>query len=1158
MTALSAQLRASDPAASVFVTANAGSGKTKTLVDRVARLLLQGVQPHAILCVTYTKAAAAEMQTRLFKTLGDWAVMPDAPLAKCLVDIDERPQDLPRARRLFARALETPGGLKIQTIHAFCEKLLRRFPLEAGVSPRFRVLEDQAARQVSAKAREDVALFALEDPDGPVGQAYDRFAVDLDFRAFNDMFQVFEARRDAITRYAEALGERGLDVIEDVWRRCGFDAPDSAEGLRARAVSPPALDIALWRAGARALAASGVARDQKCANQMGEVAEAALAGQADFDAAISVFCTAKGEAAKWVETAASLKADPDLHERLIAERERLIATRDRAKAAKVAEDTVAALTLARVYANVYEAEKHRHGGLDFTDLIDRTWRLLTERADAAWVLFKLDWGVDHILVDEAQDTAPGQWAIVRALAEEFFAGAGARDLERTVFAVGDEKQSIFSFQGAAPEQLQEETGFYRGLVEATGRTFEGVELLESWRSTPEVLQAVDAVFAPAEVLAGLRPAAEGAAEPIEHRPLRPKGHGGVELWPLEESAAAPEVDVWAPVDAEPSDSANKRLARRIARDIRARVDGCEAIFARGPDGREAARPAGFGDFLILVRRRNALFHEIVRALKAEKVEVGGADRLVLSDHIVFHDLLALARFVLFPDDDLNLAGLLRSPLFDGFSDPADESLFDLAYDRGRASIWLRLRTRAAERPQWAAALDFLEWARAEAVRRAPFDFFGHLLSRLDGEGRSMRARILRRLGREADDALDAFLGEAMAAERRGARDLESFAAELAASDIEVKREQEEGKGYVRVMTVHGAKGLEAPIVYLPDTATKAQSRGSPLLETADGGFLWCARKAEDSAATAAARTRRDEASDHESLRLLYVALTRARDRLVVCGVMPGLDHLRRGSWYELVEHAFQTVLPDVREDTDGDRTVLRFGAGPVRAPAALAGAAGEAPAPAWLSRPAPAEPASLSYASPSRMADQAKGPAPSPLAEVQGLGRFRRGDLVHRLLQLLPDLPPAARADAALSLLMRERDLTQDQQEEMAQAALGVLNDARFAEVFGPGSRAEVAIAGSAPGLPEGLAISGRIDRLVILPDRVLVVDYKTNRPAPGRIEDADDAYVVQMAVYAAVLGGVFPGRRIEAALVWTDGPRLMAVPDDVMAAALARLRSRH
>ncbi|HEX4098804.1 MAG TPA: double-strand break repair helicase AddA, partial [Caulobacteraceae bacterium] len=962
----------------------------------------------------------------------------------------------------------------------------------------------------------------------------------------------FEARRTALADYFRRCGGE-TEMEADVWRACGFDRPSPAAALETLALA--ATDWPRLREIAFSLGQSAAVTDRTLGQDLIAAAAAQAAGQAGFDDLWRAFCTKEGKAKARLGTNA---LDGAVRQWLLDEQTRLGEACEEIKAARVAEDSLDALRLASAYVSLYEGAKEAQGGLDFADLIGRTNELLTERAETAWVLYKLDGGIDHVLVDEAQDTSPEQWGIVRALTEEFFAGAGVRERLRTVFAVGDEKQSIYSFQGAEPKRFAHERQRHAELVEAGGGRFETPALITSFRSTPEVLNFVDAVFRPAEALVGLRP--DGSGEPIRHEADRQSGHGLVDIWPLEVGDVTPDTDPWAPVDMDPPASASKKLARRIAEQVGAMVLGGEAVFERTKEpglGEEVGRRMDYGDVLILVRRRNALFHEIIRALKSAKIPVGGADRLTLSDHIVFEDLIALGRFCLFPDDDLTLAALLRSP----FCDIDEAGLYDLANGRETRSLWSRLQARAEERSEWGAARDFLQVAGAETRNRPPFDAYARLLGRTDETGRSMRARILTRLGREAEQALDAFLAEALKAERRGVRDLESFVHDMASTAVEVKREQEDGKGEVRVMTVHGAKGLEAPVVILPDTTTKAQALGGPLMQTPEGGFLWCARKGDDCGASAIARQKRSDDADGESLRLLYVALTRARDRLIVCGVEPGKAAMKAGSWWDWVQRALADpeIAPQVRElAAEGGEPVIRFGADPTTVLPLAKSAASIAAAPAWLSAPPPAEPAAIAYASPSHMAEVLKGPSPSPLATSGGLGRFRRGDLIHRLLQLLPDLEPAARAAAAAALMAREHDLTPDQRAEMASAALGVLEDPQFAAVFGPGSRAEAAIAGGAPELPENLKVSGRLDRLVIEPDRVLVADFKTNRPAPHRIEDADKAYITQMAVYAAVLRAAFPGRKVEAALVWTDGPKLMPVPENLMADALKALpRSR-
>jgi ATP-dependent helicase/nuclease subunit A len=594
------------------------------------------------------------------------------------------------------------------------------------------------------------------------------------------------------------------------------------------------------------------------------------------------------------------------------------------------------------------------------------------------------------------------------------------------------------------------------------------------------------------------------------------------------------------------------LADRIAAEVVALVRRGDAVFDGGKK-----RPASYGDVLVLVRRRGVLFEEILRALKVAGAPVAGADRLRLSEHIVFDDLMALGRFCLYPDDDLTLAALLKSPFVGLVDDGVGDSLYALAYGREKTPLWRVLQARAGEQPLWREGLDFLTWAREQATAAPPFELFSKALDRIGGDGRSMRVRFLTRLGAEAQDALAEFLGQTAAAEQRGVRDLESLTAAFRALEMVVKREMDAVRGEVRVMTAHGAKGLEAPIVILPEIAFAGAGRGSPLLTTADGGFLWCSSKTGDCDASKLAREAREQRDAAEALRLLYVALTRARDRLILCGrVAADAKEENVKGWYRAIRSglAHEAVAHKVRATASGGMDFERFGADPVALGAAAIAAADAVVLPAWTQQPPSPEPPATRYASPSTAWEDGAAVAPSPLAGAANLGRYRRGEIIHRLLQILPDVQPSERRSAATRLLAAQAELTDAQRGEMAAAAFGVLDDPVFAEVFAPGSRPEIAIAGTAPQLPADLRISGRVDRLFVGATRVLVADFKTNRPAPRRIEEADGAYVLQMALYWAVLKALFPDRKVEAALVWTDGPKLMTIPEELLAASLVRL----
>jgi len=1155
-----AQARAADPRISAFVTANAGSGKTKTLIDRVARLLLAGAAPDEILCVTYTKAAAAEMQTRLFDLLGDWSVLDDERLRLELSRLEGRkvsdylPDALSAARALFARALETPGGLKIQTLHAFCEKLLKRFPLEAGVSPGFEVLDDLGASLLQRNARSVLARRVLGPDGGRIAEAYARLSVDLDHGSFEDLFDSFAAMAGELSDWLEKA-ELGGGVEAAVWTALTgsatpLDAEAAGENLESMKGGP---SEAAWLEIAEALAKSKTSKGERAAADMLRDCK----GRPAFEAVRDLLFTKDWKIKDWMAASTNLKSFQGVASRLLEEAARLQGLEMTRRAALAGQKTLDILLLARAWLTAYTIEKQLSGKLDFGDLIDRTLKLTATADMAAWVLYKLDQKLAHVLVDEAQDTSPAQWSILNQLTGEFFAGAGrpaaAGALSRSLFVVGDEKQSIYSFQGASPDRMEAEFQAYRRRAEAVGAVFERIELKVSWRSTGDVLGFVDDVFDAPESRQALLGGRDGD---IRHEARR-EHRGCIDLWDLVPRPEKEEREAWSdPPDSLAVNSPTRVLAARIAAEIRRIVDAGEAV---GKKGEEAVRPAHWGDFIVLVRRRGALFDEILLELKRQGVPVGGADRLKLADHILFEDLRALVRFVLFPSDDLTLAALLRSP----FCDVSDQGLFDLAHGRGDASLWETLIRRVGgaapgrDRPDWAQAHAFLASAIA-AVGQAPYDFIVGQLESTAPCGRTHRQRLLTRLGREAEEALGVFLEKTLELELAGARNLEAFAGDLDRLDVDVKREMEsEGAREVRVMTAHGAKGLEAPIIFLPDM-TFRNSSGSGLVRTANGTFVWLGAKDDDTPVQAEARESRSAEEARELQRLLYVGLTRARDRLVLCGVLPG-----KGSpetlkgWWGAVRNVFQGPVKDrVRRIEREGFGFFRLGEDP-----ASLGRDTDSPVvhdatpvtPAWLSRPALPEPLAR-LASPSDLGDAAAVAAVSPLVDDQGLGRFRRGELIHRLLQILPDLAGDARPDAARRLLDKETGLSQAQAEEIAAAALGVLDHPDFAFLFGPGSRAEAAIVGGAGLLPPGLRISGRIDRLVVRPDEVLFADFKTNRPAPASIEAADPAYLRQLAMYWAVLSELYPGRPVRAALVWTDGPLLTPAPEALLREALDRL----
>jgi ATP-dependent helicase/nuclease subunit A len=1152
----SRQAEASDPSAAVFVSANAGSGKTHVLAQRVIRLMLDGgpggVDPSKILCITFTKAAAANMAARVYDQLKGWIALDDDALDQAMrqigvTDIDDAKRQ--RARRLFAAALETPGGLKVQTIHAFCTRVLQQFPFESGVAAHFTVLEERAQSEMLERARMAVLLEAAAAPEKPLGRA---LKVAVAAAADTKLVAVLNeatTKRAKLMAWVEGGFERAVGQLSAV---LGIDVNDDRARVEKDIIEGPHLPMSHWEGIAGTFKADGTPADHKQAERLA----AALAASDDERIAhyFSVFLTQEQKPRDSLITSALAKKWPDLAEALSAEQARVARLIERRNGIICRDRTAALVTIAVEMIRRYTDEKERRGLLDYDDLIDKTHRLLAE-CDPNWVHYKLDLGLDHILIDEAQDTSEKQWDIIKRLVSEFGAGAGVRGPRgRTVFAVGDEKQSIFSFQGAAPREYEAARRHFEKHFLASGGasdvSWRFVRFDHSFRSGENVLGAVDEVFRFPNIYRSIASDHDGKlVHKLTHLALPGAAPGLVEIWPLMEPDPLPDMTAWdAPFDAVSETSPQVKLASKIAATARGFIDSGTPVGAE----RRAMR---YGDVLILVRQRGALFGAIIRALKNAGVAVAGADRLVLTEHIAIIDLMALADALLLTQDDLALAVALKSPLF-GFD---DDLLFELAWQR-RASLRATLAARAADRVEFAAADALLRRCDVRARHDRPFAFFAWLLGPEQG-----RRKIFARLGLEAADALDEFLELALEYETHEAPSLQGFVAWLRGAATVVKRDMETTRDEVRVMTVHGAKGLEAPVVILADTTTPPKGSHQPtLLEIEPTGIVWAGRRDQDVGAVAMARTSALDENEHEYRRLLYVAMTRAAERLIVCGCH-GKKKPNSDCWYDLIRKGLDGQ-PGFEEIRDGETTKWRYrkAAEQASAPAfpRLPQTEPASDLPVWLTTPAPAEAGRSTLVSPSSAYDEAVAPQALPRqrnaaqerAQAQALAR---GTLIHRLLQSLPDIEPARRQAAAHSFLARAAAFSMDERNRFVGQALAIFADLRFAELFAPGSRAEVPIVGRlGRRCGSEILVSGQIDRLAITPHAVLIADYKTNRDPPTNVDAAPPAYVGQLALYREVLSKIYPDRPIRAALVWTELPDLMELPADMLDQALVRITS--
>ncbi|MGV6802234.1 MAG: double-strand break repair helicase AddA [bacterium] len=1159
-----------DPANSAWLIANAGSGKTKVLTDRVMRLLLTGASPSKILCITFTKAAAAEMSERLFDRLGAWSLMDDDTLKQKLYELDSQsnpsPDKLSQARKLFAQALEVPGGLKIQTIHSFCESVLRRFPVESGVSPGFTVIEDD---ENSSHLQQQLELFV-----GTINQRASEYK-----DAFNLLSEQFSAMalRDNLLHFCK-LGHSIVKAVEHVggWSEYKFLIsscldldPHEEEACFLSDFSQfidhitPTIQTLIERM------AQSNATGKKHAILLQEALNASTPEQR-VAPLISYIFTTQGTRRK---SLVSKKLSKELPEAMLSTlhelADRCEAVLDKQKAFRVYKITTAFHLLAYSIYGMFTEHNRKQGVLNFDDLIKLTTSLF-RRVDTSWVMYKIDQGIDHILVDEAQDTNPDQWGVIDGIAEELYAGAGVRPDARSLFVVGDEKQSIYSFQGANVDLFNQKRQEIYEKITASGRAMAVEKLALSFRSTQAILSFVDTLYE-------IEGASQGVSHEsaIKHFSYRQEEAGLVELWPLVMRSETPPENPWdMPVNQNPPGSPATILAKQIATTIAQWLEQGEILESQN-------RPIRPGDIKILCQKRSTFFHELIRELRRAQVPMAGSDRFKLVENIAVKDLCSALGFALQPNDNLSLAELLTSPLF-GFD---TDLLYFFAQGRGKTSLWQRLKSHHKElndpsqQNRIANSIEDLARALTIGQQYGAFAFLTHLLEQPStNENISGWQRFYNRLGLSCREAIQELLSEALIFEAQNPRSLQGFLAHLEQLQKDLKKEIDGTDDLVRIMTIHGSKGLEANIVFMADMGLqKNNSKSTSILVSAPDDtaiHLYQPEKKEAPTIIRDAQERAKAEEQEESRRVLYVAATRARDRLYLCGTRPGrgseedflAKDIPQASWYTMAHKAFQRLhakgqLQEVGFMPWSKTPILRFESGqrstqkPLRAGASTEK---DAPPPRWLFEKAPQE-KNIDRINPSRLADLIENEdAPtheeeslSPLEVVASdpdISARQRGIGLHLLLEKLPAVPSDQQTAVAEKLLRHTYPaLSEQTRQAWIDEVLAVLGDDRFAPIFGPGSEAEVPISGRPAGLAKGQVFTGIIDRLLVTESQILIVDYKSNRPPPRRVEDISPAYLLQMASYRALLQELYPERDIQCALLWTWQARLMPLPNSLL-----------
>ena len=1127
------QIAASNPNLSVFVSANAGTGKTQVLTMRVLRLLLSGISPETILCVTYTKAAAAEMKSRLYKQLSIWAICDQTDLLFELKKLGEdRPTQaqIQTARSLFANILDHEDGPRIETLHSFCQAVLRRFPVEAKVPPEFQLLSEMDSDRLVTDCFFDLLQQVGQLHDTLLAEALSVIIQQTDEKQALKHIKTGLHNRHNMQHFTDdplGLSDNESELRQQLGVEHKVDLIAAEQELAIQIRQMPLARIIT------ALLKGGLQQADR-GHQLQVWLEVDEEGRPmDIAALADVFLTKDGG---WRKNLTDKKVDAYDPE-CAAFQAQIIERLGHYFKLKSAERCVLlSQSLARVSAAVYQqfqARKFAAGMLDYEDLIFFTDKLLAQEQMMAWVRWKLDQGINHLLIDEAQDTSPAQWELLDRLSASFFDG-DEEAKHKTVFAVGDYKQSIYSFQGADPKTFADQKQTWMQRASAVLKPFDVIDFTLSFRSSQAVLSFVDCVMSADEVT-GL-----GSSAYRSHDVFRTGMPGLVEVWPATTGEEKTELPLFDAPDLSDHQDNDARHANAVVAHIKDLLAGNEVkLFCR------AIRPQ---DILILVRKRDT-FYALLRAeLERENIPVAGADRIVLNNQIEILDLLALGDVCLLPEDDLQLACLLKSPLL-GLT---EDELFELATGRGEASLFDALVMAAETGTPFAeAAKKLLRWLGL-ADQLPVFEFFSLVLT--EGGRQAFHSR----LGPAVDDSLNAFLLQTREHGQHGQAGLTHFLNFFRQGGSEVKRDMDtEHGGQIRVMSIHGAKGLEAPIVYLPDMLRPTHPSSS-LVQTPTG-LYWPSGQSVPLDMIEQMKQSNKKIRDEEDFRLLYVALTRAQQALFVSGWQRPRQRMPENSWHDLLARQIQHCAGAIqnadgvwRLETPGEDITSQDDA-----MSAVPLSAGVPPA--WYFR------------EPEPETTQALPLVPSDLGEPDQIVAFTaanrrkallRGQFVHKLFEILPYLPADKWSEAAekiaaslltgVAALNHQKGLTRADIQMLLRQATAVMADKRLCGLFGPDALAEAAISGKVG----HLVVQGQVDRLVVRETDVLLADFKTGTP-PTDKTDMPVRYVRQMAVYAELLSQIYPAKKVTCWVIWTQTAEISIISDAQIQVELASLIAR-
>lgn len=1135
------QLGASNPKVSAWVTASAGTGKTKVLIDRLLRLLLEGADPKHILCLTFTRAASAELINRITHITSEWVSARDKDLIEDLGRLLQREpneSEITCSRQLMGRILENPRGMNVQTIHAYCQSLLQRFPIEAGISPQFTVADERTTQEFLIEAQNRLFAHSRYSKNSELISALSVITTQIGETRFSSLLSEIISERNKVRSLL--IREKTKDNIHSALGKIfGVEQGDTEQSLLLRNCNENKFDFYGLTKAADVLC-NGTRTDLERGTVISEWLASDILGRAKkFDRYCSQFLTKGNIKGKTRLASKTAQAEMmDIQNVLRQEQVRLLLHADSIRAFFIMKNSTALIYVVTKVLHYFEEIKREHGVLDYDDQIFKSCELLSNPNIAPWVMYKLDGGLEHILIDESQDTSASQWLIVKALSQEFFSGENAHDIDRTIFAVGDKKQSIFSFQGADPILLDDVRSSFSAMAKGADRAWREIPLDTSFRSTAPILALVDKVFSQEEAAKGVVPSGES----LQHHIQRLGESGIVEVWPTCVPITSKDDESWAPPTTRQSiDDVENRLANTIAKNI---SDWTQGNPSKGDPGwlDSKNRPITPADIMVLVRRRSKFISYLVNALKSLQIPVSGADKLVLTDQLAIMDLMALGDFILFPDDDLTLAGLLKGP-FIGLS---EEELYLLAWQRGCKSLWTTLISRKDENERFKQAYDCLMLWLNKADLMAPYEFYAEILG-CDGG----RAALLRSIGNEAAEQIEEFLTAIIRFERFHPPSLQHFLHWLRTAKSKLESNFEHKQEEVRVMTVHGAKGLQAPIIFLPDTVSIPQDKNMVLWSSNEDGIiipLWPGGRHKEEKIAKSLRSDLRQRQLDEYRRLLYVAMTRAEDRLYVCGwhrsKLPADE-----CWYSLIRaglNHLEGVTQHTSKYTEGNGwrgTGLRI------------------TSPQTVDLILPHEETIVSQnignipfnirSAPPKESRKLELTLPSWQNSESGIKPSETRDhAVCKLIELLTK-ESSQNHEKLIKMFFSQSGNNFDSsvENEIRKIALKLIEDEGCELLFGPKSQSNFEVAA----IINHRLISVRIDRVLIEEDKVVIIDFISDWGFSKDVSNSEDIskyqpqYFKKIAGYKSVFRSAFSDCRICCVSVLMKQSKIIWLPDELL-----------